>query len=75
MAVPPPELGHWNIDDTDSSSDDKDYLQASSTVNAYLEEWNLYLNMNEVVLDDIGIVGWWGVCCMLLFHHQSSHTL
>ena len=50
-----------------------DYLQASSTVN-YLEEWNLYLNTNEIMPDDIGIVGWWGVHHMLLFlfYHQSS---
>lgn len=32
-----------------------------------MEEWKLYLNTNEVVLDDIGIVHWWGVGLALLF--------
>ena len=73
VAAPSSKLGHRNVDDTDSSSDDEDYLQASSTVN-YLEEWNLYLNTNEIMPDDIGIVGWWGVHHMLLFlfYHRSS---
>ena len=61
VAAPLPKLAHQNIDDTDSSSDDEDYLKALSTGN-HLEEWNLYLTMNEVVPDEIGIVGWWGVC-------------
>ena len=73
VAAPPPKLGHQNINDTDLSSDDEDYLKASSTGN-HLEEWNLYLTMNKVVPDEIRIVGWWGVCQMLSFHHQSSHT-
>jgi hypothetical protein len=61
VTVSPPKLGCWNINDTNLSSDDEDYPQASNTVNTYLEEWNLYLNMNEVVPDNIRIVGWWGV--------------
>ena len=54
VAAPPPKLGHRNINNTDLSSDDEDYLKASSTGN-HLEEWNLYLTMNEVVPDEIGI--------------------
>ena len=60
VAAPRSKHGHRNVDDTDSSLDDEDYPEASSTVN-YLEEFNLYLNTNEIVPDDIGIVSWWGV--------------
>ena len=69
VAASPPKIGRRNIDDTDSchsSSDDESYSQVSSTADAYLEEWNLYLNTNEIVPDDIGIIGWWGVRCVLL---------
>ena len=73
VAAPPTKLGHWNIDNTDSSDDDEDYPRALSTGN-YLEEWNLYLTTNKVVPDEIEIVGWWGVHWMLSCHDQSSHT-
>src|ERR1700733_4680973 len=40
----PTKLGrHRNVDNTDSS-DDEDCQQAISKGDAYLEEWNLYLN-------------------------------
>ena len=43
-AVSPTKLGqHQNVDDTDSS-DNEDCQQAINKGNAYLEEWNLYLN-------------------------------
>ena len=71
VAAPRSKHGHQNVDDTDSSSDDEDYLEAS-TVN-YLEEFNLYLNTNEIVPDDVGIVSWWGVHQMFLFHHRRSY--
>ena len=51
---------HWNVDDTNSSND-KDCQQPINKGNAYLEEWNLYLNTHEVVPNDMGIVHWWGV--------------
>src|ERR1700761_3419404 len=63
----PAKLGrHRNVDDTDSS-DDEDCQQAISKGDAYLEEWNLYLNTHEVVPDNIGIVRWWGVGLTLSF--------
>ena len=66
-AVSPTKLGrHRNVDDTDSS-DDEDCQQAINKGNAYLEEWNLYLNTHETVPDDIGIVRWWGVGLSLSF--------
>ena len=73
VAAPHSKHGHQNVDNTNSSSSDEDYPEASSTVN-YLEEFNLYLNTNEIVPDDISIVSWWGVHQMLLFHHQRSYT-
>lgn len=53
-----PKVGFWTIDDTDSSSDDEDHPKAMSAIDPYLEEWNLYLNTNEAVLDDVEIVQW-----------------
>ncbi len=68
------KLGHWNIDDTDSSSDDDDCQQVTNTANSWLDEWKLYLNTHEVVLDDVGIVRWWGVCFSLLFSDCAGLT-
>ena len=66
-AVSPTKLSqHWNVDDTDSSYD-KDCQQAINKGDAYLEEWNLYLNTHEAVPDDIGIVRWQGVGLSLSF--------
>ena len=42
--------------------------------NAYLEAWNGYINTNEVVLDGMGIVQWWGVHVISLFP-ESDLTL
>ena len=66
-AATPPKLGRRYIDDSDISSDDSDSIQATSTVNTYMEEWKLYLNTNEVVPDDVGIARWWGVGLAFLF--------
>ena len=66
IATLPPKSGCWSIDDTDSSSDE-DCADTTSTVDPYLQEWNLYLNTNEAVPDDVGIVQWWGVRTMFLF--------
>ena len=63
--VPSRKTGHQNIDNTDLSSeddDDDDCQQTSKTANAYIEEWNLYLNTHKAMPDDIEIVAWWGVC-------------
>ena len=62
--APSHKTGHQNIDDTDSSSsdDDDDCRHTTKTADAYIEEWNLYLNTHEVMPDDIEIVTWWGVC-------------
>lgn len=68
-----PKLGHWTIDDTDSSSDNEDCPKAMSAIEPYLEEWNLYLNTNEAVLDNIGIVQWWGAH-IYLYSPYISHT-
>ena len=66
-AAPSAKLGrHRNIDDTDSSSDNEDYQQVINKGNAYLDEWSLYLNTHEVVPDDMGIVRWWGVRCVVV---------
>ena len=66
-AAPSAKLGqHQNIDDTDSSSDDEDYRQVINKGDAYLDEWSLYLNTHEVVPDDMGIVRWWGVRCVVV---------
>ena len=63
----PAKLGwHRNVDDTDSSNDE-DCQQAISKGDAYLEEWNLYLNTHEVVPNNIGIVRWWGVSIVIVF--------
>jgi hypothetical protein len=74
-ASPPPKLGRrqWNVDDTDSSSDDEDRPQVTNAVDPYLEEWSLYLNTNEAVPDDMGIVQWWGVRTLSLFPVSVSH--
>ena len=66
-AAAQPKAGLWTIDDTDTSSDDDDHPKATSAIEPYLEEWNLYLNTNEAAPDDVGIVQWWGVHTMFLF--------
>jgi hypothetical protein len=42
-AVPPPKLGRWYTDDSDSSSDESDCQQATNVGNTYMEEWKLYV--------------------------------
>ena len=66
--------GCWTIDDTDSSSDDDECLRAANPADAYLEEWNLYVNTHEAVPDGMGIVQWWGVCIITLFLTLISHS-
>ena len=56
-----------NIDDTDSSDDDKGCQQVTNKGDAYQEEWSLYLNTHEIVPDDMGVVRWWGVHFALSF--------
>ena len=68
------KLGRWNINNTDSSSDDDDCQQVTNTANSWLDEWKLYLNTHEVVPDDVGIVRWWGVCFSLLFSDCAGLT-
>ena len=66
-AAPSVKLGrHRNIDNTDSSSDNKDYQQVINKGNVYLDEQSLYLNTHEVVPDDMRIVQWWGVRCIVV---------
>jgi hypothetical protein len=48
-----------NSDDTESEEE----LEVSSDPSKpWLWEWNLYLQMHEMVPKDMGIVRWWGVC-------------
>jgi hypothetical protein len=56
------KTGRYNIDDTDSESDNDDCQQAADLTNGWIDEWKLYLNTYEVVPDNMGIVPWWGVC-------------
>ena len=55
----------------------------------WFAEWNLYINMNEMIAKDVKIVQWWGVCffylklydilnsclaqCSLVFYMGVSH--
>lgn len=54
-AAPTTKKGHWHINDTDSSDDDNCPLVINSA-DCYLEEWNHYINTNEVAPEDMGIV-------------------
>ena len=66
-AAPSVNLGrHRNIDNTDSSSDNEDYQQVINKGNMYLDEQSLYLNTHEVVPDDMRIVQWWRVRCIVV---------
>ena len=38
----------------------------------YLDEWRLYLNTHEVVPNDVGIVQWWGVHCIVVLGFPGS---
>jgi hypothetical protein len=49
----------YNIDDTDTESDDDD--QQATPTSSWVDEWKLYLNTYEVVPGNVGIVQWWGV--------------
>ena len=67
-----PKLGHWTIDDTDSSSDNEDCPKAMSAIEPYLEEWNLYLNTNVTFwLDFIYYTD--TSDCLFSFFFSSSH--
>lgn len=62
-----PETNHLNIDDTDSDSDDGANEMVDPS-NPWLDEWNTYFNVNEVVPEGMGVVQWWGV--RLFIHVQ-----
>ena len=49
-----------NIDDTDSESDDNNN-ETSDPSRPWLDEWNSYLGIQEVIPEDMGVVRWWGV--------------
>ena len=57
---PSSKPGRCNVDDTDSESDGDDCQQVDAT-NSWIDEWKLYIDTNEVVPDEMGIVRWWGV--------------
>jgi hypothetical protein len=57
---PSSKPGRCNVDDTDSKSDGDDCQQVDAT-NSWIDEWKLYIDTNEVVPDEMGIVRWWGV--------------
>jgi hypothetical protein len=69
------KTNHLNIDDMDSESDDNsnDLMDPNRP---WLDEWNTYFNMNEVVPVGMGIVRWWGVYLSVFpFKTLSSLTL
>ena len=49
-----------NIDDTDSESDDNNN-ETSDPSRPWLDKWNSYLGIQEVIPEDMGVVHWWGV--------------
>ena len=49
-----------NIDDTDSESNDNNN-ETSDPSRPWLDEWNSYLGIQEVIPEDMGVVRWWGV--------------
>jgi len=53
----PIKRNHFNVDDTDSETEDN-YQQVDS---GWTGEWKLYMNTHEVVPDQMDIVRWWGV--------------
>jgi hypothetical protein len=65
---------HHNFDDTtEDESDDDD--AAASKPNACMDEYRLYLTTNEVIPEGMGIVRWWGVSTVHLFHLRCLLTL
>ena len=64
-----------NIDDTDSESDDNNN-ETSDPSRPWLDEWNSYLGIQEVIPEDMGVVRWWGVWLQyLLFKLVYSDTI
>jgi len=61
-ALPSSKPGrHRNTDDTDTETDDDDCQQVVNADNCWIDEWKLYFNTHEVVLDGVGIARWWGL--------------
>ena len=54
------KTGHYNIDDTDTElvADDD---QVAHTTSTWVDEWKLYLNTYKAVLENLGLVLWWGI--------------
>ena len=75
VAASPPKIGRWIVDDTESSSDDDDSPQVANMADTYLEEWNAYINTNEVVPDGMGTVQWWGVRVISLFTESDLTSI
>ena len=70
-----PKRGWRNIDDTNTESDNDDSQQVARQTSSWIEEWKLYINMYEVVPDDMGVVKWWGVssqCCHVFPSHSYA---
>jgi hypothetical protein len=69
-ARPSRKTSRPNIDDTETE-DDSDNVEATVGRSNATDEWTAYLSTTEDVPDDMGVVRWWGVSCVL-FHSYLS---
>jgi hypothetical protein len=55
-----------NIDDT-NTEDNINSCEAAVSQRTWKDEWVMYLNTNDDVLDAMDVVRWWGVSFILLY--------
>jgi hypothetical protein len=65
---------HMNVDDTDTEDDADAPEETTACVssNVWIDEWKLYLNTHEDLLEGMGIVRWWGVSGFIFSAHNHD---
>jgi hypothetical protein len=67
------QSSHININDTETE-EDSDSGSAGAGQSSYMEEWKLYLTINEDILEGMDIVCRWGVSLLFYLAVQSTNT-